>query len=295
MRLVIASAPKYSDECCPLSADCTRSPRRRGSLQRAQRLCRVGFLLGFGFLAIGRADAGEATIAVAANFRATAEVIARQLEAISPHQYRVIAGSTGKLAGQIINGAPFDVLMAADTERPLVLAERGLARAESMQVYALGQLGLWWPGAPAKVTPTDILTLAPGTVCIANSKVAPYGRAAEEVLSGLGATPEWISQTIKADNISMVTAMVMGGFAQAGMVARSSLAEIERSGELTTSPTEIMWFDQRFHRGIEQGMILLERGRENPAALQWVEYMRSKEVANLLRLHGYDHDMEIQP
>lgn len=255
----------------------------------------MGFLLGFGFLAIGRADAGEATIAVAANFRATAEVIARQLEAISPHQYRVIAGSTGKLAGQIINGAPFDVLMAADTERPLVLAERGLARAESMQVYALGQLGLWWPGAPAKVTPTDILTLAPGTVCIANSKVAPYGRAAEEVLSGLGATPEWISQTIKADNISMVTAMVMGGFAQAGMVARSSLAEIERSGELTTSPTEIMWFDQRFHRGIEQGMILLERGRENPAALQWVEYMRSKEVANLLRLHGYDHDMEIQP
>ena len=266
-----------------------------GPLRRVDWLRRTLLFLGIALVVICRADAEEATIAVAANFRATAEVIARQLEDISPHRYQVIAGSTGKLASQIINGAPFDVLMAADTERPRVLIQRGLARAESLRVYALGQLGLWWPGAPANATSEDIVSLAPGTVCIANPTVAPYGRAAQQVLTALGAPPEWINQTIKADNIGMVTALVMGGFAQAGLVARSSLIEVEREGQQIISPKEVMWFDQRQHDGIEQGMILLERGRNNPAALQWVDYIQTEDVADLLRLHGYDLAMEIDP
>ena len=66
----------------------------------------------------GSAFAAEARIAVAANFRDTAEAIAARLEAESPHRYEVVAGSTGKLASQILNGAPFDVFMAADRQRP---------------------------------------------------------------------------------------------------------------------------------------------------------------------------------
>ena len=66
----------------------------------------------------GSAFAADARIAVAANFRNTAEAIAARLEAESPHRYEVIAGATGKLANQILNGAPFDVFMAADQQRP---------------------------------------------------------------------------------------------------------------------------------------------------------------------------------
>ena len=75
------------------------------------------------------AFAAEARIAVAANFRDTAEAIAARLEAESPHRYEVIAGSTGKLASQILNGAPYDVFMAADRQRPQLLVDRGLASA----------------------------------------------------------------------------------------------------------------------------------------------------------------------
>ena len=79
-------------------------------------------------------QAAEARIAVAANFRDTALAIAQQLEATSVHRYEIISGSTGKLAAQIINGAPFDVLMAADVQRPRELERRGLIVAESLQV-----------------------------------------------------------------------------------------------------------------------------------------------------------------
>ena len=100
----------------------------------------------------GSALAAEARIAVAANFRDTAEAIAARLEAESPHRYQVIAGSTGKLASQILNGAPFDVFMAADRQRPQQLVDRGLAAAASQQIYAVGELGLWWPSSAG--TPT---------------------------------------------------------------------------------------------------------------------------------------------
>ena len=92
--------------------------------------------------------AAEARIAVASNFRDTALAIAEQLEATSPHRYQIIAGSTGKLVSQIINGAPFDILMAADQRRPRELELRGLAVPGSVRTYALGEMGLWWPDGP---------------------------------------------------------------------------------------------------------------------------------------------------
>ena len=123
-------------------------------------------------------QAAEARIAVAANFRDTALAIAQQLEATSGHRYEIISGSTGKLAAQIINGAPFDVLMAADIQRPRELKRRGLIVAESLQVYAIGELGLWWPHASGAVTADNLIHLEPGEVGIANPAFAPYGAAA---------------------------------------------------------------------------------------------------------------------
>lgn len=95
-------------------------------------------------------QSAEATIAVAANFRETAQVIAERLESTSLHRFTIISGSTGKLVSQALHGAPFDVLMAADQARPLRLITEGLAEPAAQRTYALGELGLWWPD---KVTP----------------------------------------------------------------------------------------------------------------------------------------------
>ena len=127
--------------------------------------------------------AAEARIAVASNFRDTALAIAEQLEANSPHRYQIIAGSTGKLASQIINGAPFDILMAADQRRPRELELRGLAVPGSVMTYALGEMGLWWPEGPGALDLEKLAKLPAGQVCIANPAVAPYGDAAIAVLS----------------------------------------------------------------------------------------------------------------
>jgi len=110
--------------------------------------------------------------------------IAAQLEAKSPHRYEVIVGSTGKLANQIINGAPFDVFMAADRRRPQQLVDRGLALAASEQIYAVGELGLWWPNGPGTPALDALATLEPRSVCVANPAFAPYGEVAWAAADG---------------------------------------------------------------------------------------------------------------
>ena len=134
----------------------------------------------------GLSLADEARIAVAANFRDTAEAIAARLEAESPHRYQIIASSTGKLASQILNGAPFDVFMAADRRRPQQLVERGLASAEFQQTYAVGVLGLWWPGGARTPALDALATHDPRSVCMANPAFAPYGEAAWAMLQNAG-------------------------------------------------------------------------------------------------------------
>ena len=134
----------------------------------------------------GSAFAADARIAVAANFRDTANAIAARLEAESPHRYEVIAVSTGKLASQILNGAPFDVFMAADRQRPQRLVDRGLASAVTQQNYAVGELGLWGPSGAGTPTLTALAALAPRLVCMANPAFAPYGEAAWAMLQSAG-------------------------------------------------------------------------------------------------------------
>ena len=84
----------------------------------------VWMLWGHGIAVSAERPIAGARIAVAANFRDTAEAIALHLEAHSDYHYDIIVGSTGKLASQVINGAPFDVLMAADRARPQRLTTR---------------------------------------------------------------------------------------------------------------------------------------------------------------------------
>src|SRR5260370_9715600 len=87
------------------------------------------------------AASAEVRVAVAANFTAPCEEIARAFERRSGHRVVVSAGSTGKLAAQIENGAPFHVLLAADAERPALLETRGAAVAASPFTHVPAALG----------------------------------------------------------------------------------------------------------------------------------------------------------
>ena len=227
----------------------------------------------------------EARIAVASNFRETALSISELLEEGSNHQFRVIAGSTGKLASQIINGAPFDVLMAADPQRPALLVDKGLASRDSIRPYARGRLGLWWPNGPRGPYLSALGALDPRQVCIANPAFSPYGQATEHVAYSAGLSHEWIGKTMRVDNINLVTAMVSKGYAEAGFVALSTIRSAARLGHLSIDEDDIFWMEG--YPPILQTMILLRNGSRNPAAKYWTDQMHSSAVEQIILRDGY--------
>lgn len=229
--------------------------------------------------------AAEARIAVASNFRDTALAIAEQLEASSPHRYQIIAGSTGKLASQIINGAPFDILMAADQRRPRELELRGLAVTGSLMTYALGEMGLWWPEGPGVLDLEKLAELPAGQVCIANPAVAPYGDAAITVLSAGSMDADWLDGLIRVDNVNLVTGWVATGQARAGFVARSAMIAAQRRGEILVGTDDIVWLED--HPPIAQAMAVITRAADNPAAAFWTRQLRTGPVQSLLERDGY--------
>ena len=230
-------------------------------------------------------ESAEARIAVAANFRNTALVIAEALQRVSPHRYEIIAGSTGKLASQILNGAPYDIFMAADRDRPQQLVDFGAAVAGSQQIYAVGALGLWWPGVSGTPALTALANLEPRSVCIANPAFAPYGEAAWHLLARAEIDSAWREGILRVDNINLVTAWVAMGQARAGFVARSAMIAAQRQGEAVVVPDEVMWLDE--HPPIAQAIAVMKRAEENPAAAFWVRQLRSAPVQAMLVRDGY--------
>ncbi len=128
------------------------------------------------------ARAQEVVAAVAANFAAAMARIEPAFEQASGHQLTVVLGSSGKLVTQIQQGAPFDVLLSADVERPDVLAKSGLGVPASRFTYAIGRLALWSPD-PQAIGADGVAYLRAGSfrhLAIGNPAVAPYGAAAQQ-------------------------------------------------------------------------------------------------------------------
>ena len=86
------------------------------------------------------AQADEVQVAVAANFTAPMQQIAAQFEKDTGHKATLAFGATGKFYAQIINGAPFEILLAADDETPAKLEKDGQGVAGSRFTYAIGAL-----------------------------------------------------------------------------------------------------------------------------------------------------------
>ena len=244
------------------------------------RRCLSPALLALLLLFAPAAQAGKALVAVAANFKTTAEVLAADFEAASGHELVLISGSTGKLFTQISNGAPFDVFLAADALRPLKVAQAG-GSVLPPKTYASGRLGIWIRGAQpdASMPPTDrLITLR--RVALANPKLAPYGAAAIEVIAELGIEPELRDRLAFGENVAQAYALIAAGAAEGGLIAWSLLMDGGRLAESWPVPTD-------WHSPIDQDAVLLNHGAGNPAAQGFFEYLDSPAAREVIRARGY--------
>lgn len=229
-----------------------------------------------------RADA--ALLAVAANFAETADLLARAFEQQSGHSLTITTGSTGKLYAQIINGAPFDIFLAADQKRPKLLENSGDAVSGSRKTYATGQLSLWsadknliGKDAPALLKAARFRSLA-----IANPKLAPYGRAARQVLQSLDLWEAVKDRVVMGQNAGQTFALIASGNAELGFVARSYLLSPRN-----TAPGSHWHIPAHLHAPVHQDAILLGRAAANPAAMGFMRFLNSPQAATIIRKFGY--------
>jgi molybdate transport system substrate-binding protein len=216
----------------------------------------------------------ELRIAVAANFLGTLQRLEREFEQATSHEITVIAGSTGLLYAQIRNGAPFDVLLAADQQRPEQLAADGFGNPASVFTYAIGRLVLWSADA-AQLPAQSFRWLA-----IAEPRIAPYGIAAQQTLEHLGAWDDLQPRIVKGQNIAQAFAMADTGNAELGFI---SLAQaLARGGE----SSQII-VPEEAHEPIRQDAIVLRRAAGNRAAAAFVEFLQSREAAEIIEQSGY--------
>lgn len=231
-------------------------------------------------IAVAIAQAGSVRVAVAANFRTAMLEIAEKFEAEQEHSVTLSTGSSGQLFAQISNGAPYDVFLSADRDRPEKLVEAGLALSDSRFTYAIGRLYLLLPGAGRNLTEVPDLS-GVSRLAIANPRTAPYGAAALQAISKL-TFPSGAPQIAEAQSVAGVNAAVAAGAVDAGFAALSTVSgtpDKDRSGWLI--PAE-------YHAPILQDAVLLNRAADNPAAIALLDWLRSDRAKEILLSYGYD-------
>jgi len=240
-------------------------------------------LLLIGLTAI-KASADSLLIGVASNFTVTAQEIAESFLIDSGHDVRISGASTGKLFVQIQNGAPFDILLAADAARPERLGRSGHGIPKSRFTYAIGQLVLWSrnPDLEQSTCRVRLAHLGSDRLAIANPDTAPYGAAARQTLIQLGLWDRVQPRLVIGENIAQTLQFVASGNASLGFVAKSQIGN-ERLPAASCS-----WdVTPDFHDPVEQQAILLKRAAHNPVAHEFLEFLRGESGRAIIARNGY--------
>lgn len=228
--------------------------------------------------------AGEVSVAVAANFSAPMRKIAQLFEQETGHRVVLSSGSTGGLHVQIRHGAPFQVLVAADASTPLKIENEGLGVAGSRFTCAIGRLVLWSLRPDFVDGQGDVLRRGEfERLAIANPKLAPYGVAALETLNRLGVLQRVQPRLVRGENISQTYQFVATGNAELGLVAMS---QVVADGKIVSGSGWIIPAD--LHAPIRQDAILLTAGKDHPAAIALMSFLRGDKARTVIRSFGYD-------
>jgi molybdate transport system substrate-binding protein len=232
-------------------------------------------------LAFGAPSLAAGTrVAVAANFTEPAREIAAGFAAATGHHALLSFGASGAFYAQMTHGAPFEIFLSADADRPRQAEKNGIAVPGTRFTYAIGRLVLYSTdprliqGRGAVLKSGNFTKLA-----IADPTSAPYGLAAVETLHKLGVYPAIAPKIVRGTSIAQAYNFVATGAAPLGFVALSQVIAL---------PGGSRWIvPEVLHAPIEQQAILLKVGAGNPAAKAFLTYLRSPAALRIIRRYGY--------
>ena len=225
-------------------------------------------------------------VAVAANFTQTLSELAKDFARHGGARVVISSGSTGKLYAQIRAGAPYDIMLSADSATPRLLVAQGMAFADSRFTYARGKLVLW-SQSPTLVDKQGAV-LGSGDfrhLAIANPKTAPYGAAARATLQHLGLWQSVKARIVEGEDIGQTFQFADSGNAELAFVALAQVQDPYRptGGSYWIVPSDL-------YPPIDQQAVLLKRAKDNSAARAFLKYLRSPAAMAVMHHFGYGTD-----
>ena len=242
----------------------------------------ISLVLALGFVSLAVCGQ-ETSIAVASNFSAPMQKLVSTFQDASGHHIKVSSGATGKFYSQIQNGAPFDILLSADQETPERIENEKSGIAHTRFTYATGVLGLWSAREGFVDSKGEVLRNASfHHVAIADPKLAPYGQAAAQTLQALGLTDKLKSKLVQGENIGQTFQFVASANAELGFIA---LSQVFLDGKLKDGSAWIVPSD--LYRPLHQDAILLNAGKDNPAAKAFLAFLKTDKAKRIMQAYGY--------
>jgi molybdate transport system substrate-binding protein len=225
------------------------------------------------------------SIAAAANLVYALDPLDAQFKQAEPDTDVTVAiGASGSLVAQIENGAPFDLFLSADMDFPEALIAKGGGEKDTLTKFAIGRLVLWTTRQSLDLSSIAGVVRSPVVLklAIANTKSAPYGRAAREALTQLGLWDEAQAKLVVGENISQTAQFIETGNADAGFVAMSLVLspKLKDRGRWIEIPANL-------YAPLDQGAVITQRGRDNAAAKRYLLFLKSPHAQAILARFGY--------
>lgn len=245
-------------------------------------------LIGMFFYQWGCQDVSEdtLTIAASANMQYAMEELIERFTEESGISCELIVGSSGKLTAQIVEGAPFDLFFSADMKYPQEIYNKGLASGPP-RIYAYGYLVFWSLDISRELNRQGLLDEEVRHIAMANPETAPYGRAAEDLLKGMGVYEQIQFKLVFGESIAQTNQFILSGTAEVGLTALSVVSAPGAKGKGQWKEA-----DQALYEPIAQGLVRLKKS--NPEKEKWArsfdDFLGSQRAIDILHKFGYGLD-----
>ena len=246
----------------------------------------------------------KVTVAVASNFLSTMKQLVKTYESDTGRVVRLSGGSTGKHYAQIMQGAPFDLFFAADEVRPALLEAKDIGVIGSRFTYAEGLLVVWSPEI-SNVNESNVASLGKNglkalldnqrikTLAMANPKLAPYGKAAQDVINillpvGLTSKDGPKLRVIRGENISQTLQFVMSGTADVAFLAHSQVLD-QRLVKAQKERYKMVFehyrlISEALYQPIKQQVIMLN---DKELTQLFVNFIKGPVATSIIKSNGY--------
>lgn len=247
-------------------------------LQQSLHLAFLAFLLS----CCHTNNSSNLRIATASNMQYAMKDLVKVFEENTGIQTELIIGSSGKLTAQIIEGAPYDILVSADMKYPNELHQRAKTKNKP-RVYAAGKLVLW---TLSETTTPSLKTLTESRIkhiAAANPMTAPYGKAATDIINQLNDSEEIQAKLVYGESISQVNQFIISQAAEIGFTSLSTVLSPQAVGKG-------IWkeMNDSLYTPIDQGVVMIDRKKAtHKSAEDFYAFLFSAEAKTILKDFGY--------